>query len=168
MAEDLREAVRRRALWFYETQLRLLNYDKFRSLRPDSQDARLDLISEQQPGAGRVHLDSGQPVWTEAESARHGAFEASLVGRMGDWLGAHEPRRLAERLGGLRTAYETSTYASAWETPSVLDPFPREHPAMPTEAEPGGERVAYAIARAELAAEKPWLIPELYKAAGED
>ncbi|WP_314616000.1 hypothetical protein [Streptomyces stackebrandtii] len=171
MAEDLREAVRLRALWFYETQLRLLNYDKFRSLRPDSQDLRLDLISEQQPGggpAGRLHLDSGQPVWTEAEASRHGAFDASLVGRMGDWLGAHEPRRLAERLGALRTAYNASTYASVWESPSALDPFPREHPAMPTEAEPGGERVAYAISRAELAAEKPWLIPELYKAAGED
>jgi hypothetical protein len=181
VAEDLREAVRRRALWFYETQIRLLNYEKFRSLRPDSQDSRLDLVSEQQFTAtftggpsgrlketGRVYLDSEQPVWTQDEESRHGTFGASLVGRMGDWLGAHEPRRLAERLAELRTAYETSTYASAWESPSVLDRFPREHLGMPTETEPAGERVAYAIARAELAAEKPWLIPELYKAAGED
>ncbi|MFF0476567.1 hypothetical protein [Streptomyces sp. NPDC004284] len=168
MAEDLREAVRRRARWFYETQLRRFNYDAFRKLRPDSTDPRLDLISEQRAETGRVYLDSEQPVWTQAEVERHDAFDASLVGRMGDWLGAREPRRVAERLGALRTEYEASAYGSVTDPPSALGRFPRERPDVYTDQKPEGEGIASAIARAELAAEKPWLIPELYNTAGEN
>lgn len=176
----MREAMRRRARWFYETQLRRLNYDAFRGIRPDSTDPRLDLISEQQltadfrvgpsgrlKDAGRIYLDSGEPVWTAGDDARHGAFAASLVGRMGDWLGAREPRRLAERLRTLQDEYEASEFASVTDPMSALGRFPREWVPMPTDEHPVGERVASAIARAELASQQPWLIPELYSTAAE-
>ncbi|MFG2563227.1 hypothetical protein [Streptomyces sp. NPDC048496] len=181
MADDMREAMRRRAAWFYETQLRRLNYDAFRRVWRDSTDLRLDLISEPQTSldfsgglsgrlkdAGRVYLDSQQPVWTADDEARHGALASSLIGRMGDWLDAHEPRRLAERLRALQAECEASAFASVTDPMGALARFPRERPAMPTDERPEGEQVASAIARAELAAEKPWLIPELYNSAAED
>ena len=88
---DLREELRRRTVWFYETQLRRLNYNRFRGerwVKPGS--AALQLISEPLStlliGArpvefNRVYLDSQQPVWTDDDDARHGKFQY-LVGRM--------------------------------------------------------------------------------------
>ncbi|MDX3733373.1 hypothetical protein [Streptomyces caniscabiei] len=181
MADDLREELRRRARWFYETQLRRLNCDSFRGVRPGQEGPLLDLISEPQLTAvfgqgpsgvlretGRVYLDSGRPVWTDEEAARHRAFDDTLLGRIGDWLGDREPRRLAERLKALREKYEATPFASSTDPEDPLAGFPREHPAMPPDEWLPGEQMGQAIARAELAGQMPWLIPELYRTAGEN
>ena len=171
---DLREELRRRAIWSYETQLRRINFDRFRAVRPDQRGPLLDLISEQQgpvvfPGQfgrqkdlGRVYLDSQQPVWTADDVTRHDAFAKSLIGRVGDFLNAREPLKLAERLKILRDEYEASVFGSATEPLGLLGQFPRTRPEPAPDA---ADSVAMAISRAELAAAKPWLIPELYAQA---
>ena len=113
---DLKLEVAKRKTWFYETQLRRLNLEAFREeVRPDQPGPVLDLISEVPspeavPGqfgrpqaTTRVYRDSGQPVWTADDLARHGAFASSLIGRVGDFLNAREPLKLAERLAILVT-----------------------------------------------------------------
>ena len=124
--------VNKRKTWFYETQLRRLNLDRFRQVRPDQPGPLLDLISE--PAGvpairdlGRVYRDSQQPVWTDDDAARHGAFADSLIGRMGDFLNAREPRKLAERLKNLRDEYEASAFGSVTD-PLGLGQFPRTVP----------------------------------------
>lgn len=182
---DLREEMRRRTTWFYETQLRRLNVDGVRGVRPDHAAPWLDLVSEQQftvvfPGqfgrlvdAGRVYHDSRQPVWTADEEARHGAFASSLVGRVGDFLNAREPRELANRLKTLRDALEASSFASVTDPLGELQHFSRTRPepdpdAVRTDPARPPDGKARAICRAELAAAKPWLIPELYNAPAAD
>lgn len=182
---DLREEMRRRVTWFYETQLRRLNLERFRGVRPDQPGPLLDLISEQQltavfPGQfgrledlGRVYRDSQQPVWAADENARHDAFASSLVGRVGDLLNAREPLKLAERLKTLHDEYDASPFGSVTDPLVVLGGFPRSRPEpdpdkVRTDPARPADSVAVAISRAELAAVKPWLIPELYNAAAED
>ena len=175
--------VNKRKTWFYETQLRRLNLEAFREeVRPDQPGPLLDLISEipsadAVPGQfgrpaklSRVYRDSQQPVWTADDNSRHGAFAASLIGRLGDFLNAREPRKLAERLKNLRVEYEASAFGSETDPLGMLGQFPRTRP----EPDPDANRKdltrpadgkAVAIGRAELAAAKPWLIPELYAQA---
>ena len=180
---DLRLDVRKRKTWFYETQLRRLNLEAFRDeVRPDQPGPRLDLISEVPspeavPGQfsrpqplGRVYRDSQQPVWTADDAARHGAFAASLIGRVGDFLSAREPLKLAERLKALRVDYEASAFGSVTDLFAVLWQFPRSRPepdpdANRTDPARPADSKGVAISRAELAAAKPWLIPELYAQA---
>src|SRR6266480_4124731 len=95
---DLQRKIKKRKTWFYETQLRRLNLEGFRAVRPDQPGPWLDLISEQPsievfPGQfvrpqtrGRVYRDSQQPVWTVDDFSRHDAFGNSLIGEMGDFL----------------------------------------------------------------------------------
>ena len=139
-------------------------------MRPDGTDARLDLISESPdpPGSPRVYLDSREPVWTQKDEERHGAFAATLLGRAGDWLGAREPRRIAEKLAGLHDEYDASPFASAHDQTATLNRHPRDPPPITTLDKAQGESRGPAFARAELAARKPWLIPELYPLAGQN
>ena len=169
---DLREEMRRRATWFYETQLRTLNYAAFRRVRPDRPSAILDLVSEVPqtvvfPGQfgrikdlPRVYLDSQQPVWTDLDARRHSEFE-TVLGRMGDWLYAREPHRLAAQLKELREELEASRFGSLIDPMPRLNRFPRRNPDDAL-GDGVGDPVAAAISRAELALARPWLIPELY------
>ncbi|HEY4093466.1 MAG TPA: hypothetical protein VGN46_18295 [Luteibacter sp.] len=170
---DLREAMRRRVTWFYETQLRALNCGSFQGLRPDKPGAMLDLVSEVPltavfPGQfgrlqelPRVYLDSQQPVWTNLDAQRHGEFDASLLGRMGDWLYAREPQRLGSKLKALQDEFEATRFGSNTDSMPSLSRFPRRRPDDML-GDHHGDAVAAAISRAELAAARPWLIPELY------
>lgn len=178
---DLRAAMERRKTWFFETQLRRLNFEKFRGIAPDADPTDgpfLDLISDPQhtvsfapprigsrlQDLGPAYLDSEQPVWTSEERARRGAFQGTLIGRVGNWLDFGEPTRLKAAVAALREAYERSPFASATDRPDPLASFPRLPPSLAQgEVHPGAdEGVGPAIGRAELAAAKPWLIPELY------
>jgi hypothetical protein len=177
--------MRRRTTWFYETQLRRLNLEGFRAVRPEQPGPLLELVSEQQftavfPGQfgrvkdlGRVYCDSQQPVWTTDDEARHGALASSLIGRVGDFLDAREPRKLAERLETLRDQYEADPFGSATDPVGGLRQFPRSRPEpdpdrVRTDPARPADSMAVAISRAELAAARPWLIPELYNAPAED
>jgi hypothetical protein len=114
-----------------------INLEGFRGVRPDQPGPLLDLISEQQltvvfPGQfgrledlGRVYRDSQQPVWTAHDDARHGAFAASLIGRIGDLLNAREPLKLAERLKTLRDEYEASAFGSVTDPLGVRERLER-------------------------------------------
>jgi hypothetical protein len=174
---DLQREVERRKTWFYETQLRTLNYEAFHKARPDKPGALLDLLSEVPvtvvfPGhfgrrkeLPRVYLDSQQPVWTNLDEQRYGEFAASLLGRMGAWLDAREPRRLAARLKALQDELEASHFGSITDSMPGLGRFPRRRPDDAfgdNPSDPPGDPVGIAVSRAELAGAKPWLIPELY------
>ncbi len=162
--EDLREAVRRRILWFYETQLRELNCEMFRGVEPGSANPLLDLVAENAyttsfqnrfgrlEDAPRTYRDSERPIWTASERGYRDAFAASLLGRVGDWLDHREPRKLGERLAEISEEFHASRFGSVWED-THLGQFPRLHL---------DDKSARAISRAELAAARPWLIPELY------
>jgi len=182
---DLQDEVRRRKTWFYETELRRLNFDSFLEIRPDQPGPMLDLVSEPQltvvfPGPfgrlenlGPVYRDSRRPVWTEDDKARHDALAASLIGRVGDFLNAREPLKLAARLKALRDEYEVSAFGSVTNSPGMLGKFPRSRPVPDPDRvrkapAPPTDSVAMAISRAELASAKPWLIPELYHAEADD
>jgi hypothetical protein len=181
---DLRAAMERRKTWFFETQLRRINFEGFRGVTPEATGPFLDLISEPlhtvsfappQIGSrlrdlGPVYLDSQQPVWTAEERARRDAFQGTLIGEVGNWLDFAEPTRLKAAIAGLRKAYEQSAFASATDRPDPLARFPRSPPSFGHGAAPPGadEGVGPAISRAELAAAKPWLIPELYNHARPD
>jgi hypothetical protein len=185
-AVGLQLEVKKRRTWFYETQLRRLNLEGFREVRPDKPGPLLELISEQPPpevfpgqfgrpeGMARVYRDSQQPVWTADDASRHGAFGNSLIGLMGDFLNAREPRKLAERLKNLRDQYEASAFGSVMDPLGGLLQFPRTRPEPNPDDEPRtdparpADSKAVAISRAELAAAMPWLIPELYNAAAVD
>ena len=185
-AVGLQLEVNKRKTWFYETQLRRLNLNGFRQVRPDQPGPLLDLISEQPapevfPGQfgrpetlGRVYRDSQQPVWTVDDVLRHDVFGNSLIGQMGDFLNAREPRKLAQRLKNLRDQYEASAFASVMDPLGGLWQFPRTRPepnpddAPQTDPARPADSKAVAISRAELAAAKPWLIPELYNAPAAD
>jgi hypothetical protein len=170
---DLREDIRRRAIWFYETQLRALNYEAFRGVRPDQPGALLDLVSEAPltvlfPGQfarpqalPRVYLDSQQPVWAKVDEQRHGEFDVSHLGRMGDWLYAREPHRLVARLKALQDEFEASRFGSETDATPSLGQFPRRRPDDKI-GDNLADAVGPAISRAELAGARPWLIPELY------
>jgi hypothetical protein len=183
---DQREAVRRRATWLYETQLRRLNVDAFRGVRPDHFGPWLELVSESEgktfvftgrfgrlADVSRVYRDSRQPVWTADEEARHSAFAASLIGRAGDFFDAREPIELAKQLAVLRGRLEASPFASIFDGAGGLEEFPRTRPELDpnaTNQDPARfvDGKAAAISRAELAAAKPWLIPELYNTQAAD
>jgi hypothetical protein len=182
VAEDLREGLERRKAWFLETQLRGLNLDTFRGVRPDTDDARLFLISEStgltgDPTAwpsvglkdvGRTYLDNGEAVWTKEDEELNGAFGGTLIGRIGDFLGAKEPRRLGQRLRALREECEASAFRSAHEQHPTLNSYPRDPPPVTRDDRAQGERRGPAFARVETAARRPWLIPELYPLEGEN
>lgn len=167
MADDLRTAINSRVVWFYETQLRDLNLDTFKEITADDTNPRRELFSEElhsaifTGGASgtlaapiRVHLDTRKPIWTADDKDRHGAFAATLLGRVGDWLGAREPRRIAGRVHQLRDELEASEFASRIE-PALADfertaaPYPTTQPA--TAKEHVGEPMGRVISRAELA-----------------
>jgi hypothetical protein len=178
---DLRAAMEKRKTWFFETQLRRLNLDKFREIEPVGlpQDAPfLDLISDPSSGSsvplpfgarlkqepGPAYLDSEQLVWNKEERDRRAALGGILIGRVGNWLDFGEPTRLKAAVAALRETYEGTGFASATECPDPLAAFPRRPPSLEQgEWFPGAdEATGPAISRAELAAAKPWLIPELY------
>ena len=171
---DLLAEVEKRKTWFYECQVRGLNLDAFRGITEASQDARLDLISERpnawdplgHPLGGRfvtpgpVYLDSQEPVWDADEGIRRGAFDAKFIGRRNNWMGYHDGRRLAEKLGELRRKYEAAPYASQLDLHREVNQYKR--------LQPSNEHLGAALARAALASHKPWLIPELYNAKAAD
>lgn len=160
-----------RVAWFYETQLRHLNLEGFQAVRPDKPGRMLELVSEEeQPGVvpgqfgrttggGRVYRGSRRPVWTDDDAARHGAFAASLVGLNADFLAGKEPRELSAGLSALKQDYEASAYGSVTEPLGVLAGLPRPEPI---------DTMSMAVSRAELAAAKPWLVPELYNFAEQE
>jgi hypothetical protein len=160
-----------RITWFYETQLRHLNLEGFQAARPDKPGLALELVSEeappavvpgqfgQVPGGGRVYRDSRRPMWTDDDAARHDAFAASLIGRFADFLSEKEPHQLAAGLAALKQDHETGAYGSVTDPLGVLSGLPRPAP---------DDRMGMAISRAELAAAKPWLIPELYNTVEPD
>lgn len=63
---DLQDEVRRRKTWFYETQLRRLNLEGFREVRPDQPGPLLDLISEQQLTVGFLGSSAAWKTWAES------------------------------------------------------------------------------------------------------
>lgn len=183
MADDLREALERRKAWFFETQLRRLNLDSFRDVRPYAvDDGRLFLISDstgltgdpnRKPAVGlkdvdRVYLDSRESVWSQEELDLHGGFASTLLGKHGDFLDAREPHRLGEALARLRTAYEASASKSSHDRDSPLSALPREPPSVTRADRGAGEARGPAFGRVELAGRHPWLIPELYPLEGEN
>ena len=173
-----------RKTWFFETQLRRLNYEAFRGTSAESAGPFLDLISEsaQTVGVsgspiggrlehrGQVYLDSQQPVWSADERSRHDAFATTLIGLMGNWLDYVDPAKLASALAELKREYERSMFSSVTDIAGTMSAFPRSQPLLGKGTEPpgGDEGVGAAISRAELAAAKPWLIPELYNAKNAD
>ena len=100
-----------------------------------------------------MYRDNHRPVWTDEDAARHGAFAQSLVGLAADFLAGREPHQLADGLKALQEEYEASPYGSVTEMLGTLPGLPRS--ALE-------DKRGAAISRAELAAAKPWLIPELY------
>jgi hypothetical protein len=154
--------------------------------------AFLDLVSERAvpPGFGagqvgvtpplrRQYKDSEQPVWSVEEREQRDSLNSTCIGKTGDWLGMKKPERLVQDVAALKEAYDNSPLASVIEKTGFADalrPFPRrpawkrasrvEHPGLdpllppPLFAE--DHSLPHAIARAEIAAAKPWLIPELY------
>ncbi len=161
---SLREDAAKRRDWFYETQLRRINTASFRDIVADSADPRRGFMSTEfrapkplgasQPPPVQVHLDSGKPIWTRDDKTRRQKLDAFL-GRIGGWLDNVEPTELVKKLKGVRAAFEASRFASEMDTGGDLrETFPRELPPF--------EGVGRAISRAEVAAAKPWLIPELY------
>ena len=177
--EDLAREVEKRKLWFYECQLRWLNLDSFRGIteldavntaKDPFPDRRIDVIAEPLfswsfPGGmiggrlkrlGTVYLDDQEPVWTPDEGARRQAWQATLIGRVDNWLGYKSGQRLAAKLADLRQKYEQSPFSSLTD----LDPDLITH----TRKDPGGDagQMGRAISRAMLAEARPWLIPELY------
>lgn len=92
---------------------------------------------------------------------------------MGDFLNAREPLKLGERLKTLQDEYEASAFGSVTDPLGVLQQLPRIRPEPVTDevhTDPAARRdgMAVAIGRAELAAVRPLLIPELYNAVGQD
>src|ERR1051325_4987964 len=93
---DLPREVEKRKTWFYECQLRWLNFDMFRGIteldavktaNDPFPDKRIDLVAESlQPlgfpagqfspmkNLGPVYLDDQEPVWSPDENARRNTF----------------------------------------------------------------------------------------------
>ncbi len=179
-----RDDLESRKTWLYETQLRRLNYAGFRGITPDSTDPLLDLISERAStvipatigtrvtATDPVYLDDQRPVWTADEHARQDTFAQTLTGWMGDWFADVQPTRLAGALRDLRILYANSTFASDTDPdlPFAVSRFSRSQPGFGFGVDPKGadEGIGVATSRAELAAAKPWLIPELYNAKNKD
>lgn len=172
---DLQEALELRKTWFYECQLRHLNYDMLRDITGESEDPLLQLISEpsiagydagqfgQRPQkAVQVYLDNQQPVWSDDERTRRGAFGRTLSGDMGDWFAFKNPKRLAQALAELKKKYEQSAFGSLLDLDPALGNIGRKDPG--TDVGSTGR----ATSRAMLANAKPWLIPELYNAPNAD
>jgi hypothetical protein len=179
-----REDLESRKTWLYETQLRRLNYTAFRGIAPDSADPLLDLISERAgadapptigtrlTATGPVYLDNQRPVWTADEHTRRDTFAKTMTGWMGNWFDNVQPTRLAGALRDLQLLYANSTYASDTDPdlPFAVSRFRRSQPGFGNGVDPKGddEGIGVATSRAELAAAKPWLIPELYNAKNKD
>lgn len=179
-----RDDLESRKTWLYETQLRRLNYDAFRGITPDSTDPLLDLISERfttvtpakigtrLTATGPVYLDNQRPVWTADEHNRRDTFAKTMTGWMGNWFDNVQPTRLAGALHDLQGLYAQSTYASDTnpDLPVAVSRFLRSQPGFGYGTDPKGddEGIGVATSRAELAAAKPWLIPELYNSKNKD
>ena len=173
---DLQEALKVRKTWFYECQLRRLNYDVLHGITTESRDPLLHLISEPlfsfghvagQLGQGikkiaQVYLDDQQPVWSDDERTRRGALGRTLSGDMGDWFDFKNPKRLAQALADLKKKYEQSVFGSVLD----LDPALVNIGRQGSEGDAGS--TGRATSRAMLANSKPWLIPELYNAPDAD
>jgi hypothetical protein len=172
---DLQDELAKRKTWFFETQLRRLNYDTFRGVTPTQPGPLLDLIAEDEPPPPgqigskpvtprKIYKDSRQPVWTAKARAQHDAFDAGFLGRMGDWLSFVDPLRLARALDELRDAFEQSRFGSEMDLAPQVKAFGRSRQAFtsPDDKDAANEGVGQAISRIELAIARPWLIPELY------
>lgn len=185
---DLSLEVEKRKTWFHECHLRRLNLDSFRGVteldrqktaRDPFPDNRISLISEplmtwsfgsrpiggELKNAGQVYLNDQEPVWTSDENARRGKLEEGYIGRIDNWLGYKDGRRLSASLNDLRQKYEQSAFSSITDLGEDFTTFARSDPG----AEAGGDvSIGRAISRAELANAKPWLIGELYSAKNKD
>jgi hypothetical protein len=154
---DLALEVEKRKTWFYECQLRRLNLDSFRGIteldraktaKDPFPDNRIDLISEplftwsfgggslggQMKNLGQVYLDDQEPVWTQDESTRRDKFQEGHIGRIDNWLGYKDGRKLSGKLNDLRQKYEQSTFSSITD----LEPDfhgPRHQPCHPGRCE---------------------------------
>jgi hypothetical protein len=175
-AEDLPAAMEKRKNWFFECQVRHLNFEAFRGLSdatPDPElDPRLDLFADTLittgelakvvRAAGRIHVDSKWLIWTPDERARRDALAGGLIGKVNNWMGFKPGVRLAENLRQERRKLEKSTTASQLET----DPKPIRFARKPPWDDRDG--LARAVSRSVIAETKPWLIPELYFPGGPD
>src|SRR5258708_678103 len=151
---DLSLEVAKRKAWFHECHLRRLNLDSFRGVTElDRQrtaadpfpDNRISLISEplmtwsfgirpiggQLKNAGQVYLDDQEPVWTADENARRGKLEEGYIGRIDNWLGYKDGRRLTASLDDLRQKFEQSAFSSITDLGEDFTTFAR--------SDPGGE-----------------------------
>jgi hypothetical protein len=185
LAEDLSVEVEKRKAWFHECHLRRLNLYSFRGItelnrtntaKDPFPDNRIDLISEPQftwsfgsrpiggqlTKLGQVYLDDQEPVWTNDENTRRDKFQEGHIGRIDNWLGYKDGRRLSAKLNELRQKYEQSAFSSITDLGEDFTTFAR--------SDPGGDggSMGRAISRATLAAAKPWLIGELYNSKNQD
>ncbi len=188
-AFTLQDEVESRKIWFYECQLRWLNFEMFRGVTevvpefdPDPDpfpDRRIDLISKPASAeaplgsrattVGKVYREDGQPVWTPDEVTRRDALR-DLIGKNQNWLGYQSGQKLAEKLAGLKEKYEKSRFSSQSDLDSELNIFGRRHPRRDMGSSDNRilGSMGRAISRATLAELKPWLIPELYNAKNKD
>jgi hypothetical protein len=152
---------------------------------PDQRGALLSLIAEDltsfgfAPGSpsgrltnlGPVYLDDQQPVWTKDEHGRHDPFANILIGFQGDWLRFVDPTLLKKALADLQSDFETSAFGSEMDLPPTVTAFSRGAPQFGAGAEGAdvnGPSIGDAISRAQIAAARPWLVPELYCAPNPD
>jgi hypothetical protein len=184
-AVDLTQEVEKRKTWFHECHLRSLNLDSFRGITElDRQktasdafpDDRISLVSEPMftwsfgtrpvggslKNAGRVYLDDQQPVWTDDERTRHDTFQESFFGRIDNWLGYKDGRRLSAALNDLKQKYEQSAFSSITDLGEDFITFARTAPGSDAGS------MGRALSRATLAGAKPWLIGELYNSKNPD
>jgi hypothetical protein len=178
---DLRKELEKRKTWFFECQLRGLNFETFRGISEvPPRNARLDIISEplyptnqsgvQMKDLGLVYLDDQEPVWTPDEKARRDAFADKFIGINDNWLGYKSGAKLAGRLAELKKKYEKSAFSSEIDLDPELMKYGRNAPGedMANEEPKRSGSMGGAISRAALAQAKPWLIPELYNAKKND
>ena len=196
LAEDLTVEVEKRKTWFHECHLRRLNLDMFRGITELDRlntandpfpDNRISLVSEplltwsfgSRPisgglkNLGQVYLDDQESVWTREEYARREKFHESFIGRIDNWLGYKDGRRLAAKLTELKQKYEQSAFSSIidLEMRKLVRPDDaREEFTAFARTDAGGDAgsMGRAISRVTLAGGKPWLIGELYNSKNRD
>ena len=162
------QEIEKRKRWFFECTLRGINMDTFRDVEEKKPGPHLDLITEDVISAGfaggqfaqdnnlwKVYLDSQEHVWTREERDQRTVFNATLIGKVGNWLHFEKPVQTAVRIRVLKKLYEDTGFSSILDSPAALNRFERRHCS--------GDDLSFAMSRLELCLEQPWLIPELYQ-----